>query len=336
MKFVDYVTITVRSGSGGPGCIAFRREKYVPKGGPAGGDGGRGGSVFIEADKDLYTLLDLRYKRHHFAPNGMPGEGSNRSGSDGADIVLRVPPGTLARDRETDEIVGEVVAHGDKLLLAEGGIGGKGNAFFKSPTRQAPRFAQDGRPGLEREIALELRLLADVGLVGFPNAGKSTLISVVSAANPKIADYPFTTLTPQLGVVSVEDFQSFVMADIPGIIEGAHEGKGLGFQFLKHIQHNAVLLFLIPADSEDHANELSVLKNELESFDPYLLSKPRLIGISKTDLLPADRIEALAAAHFGLPEGETVVPFSSVAQMGIDRLKRILWNAVQSAREGDD
>lgn len=335
MKFVDYVTITVRSGSGGPGCVAFRREKYVPRGGPAGGDGGRGGSVFLEADKDLYTLLDLRYRRHHFAPNGLPGEGANRSGSDGEDVVLRVPPGTMARDRDTGEIIGEVVEHGERLLLAEGGMGGKGNAFFKSATRQAPRYAQPGRPGREREIALELRLLADVGLVGFPNAGKSTLISVVSEATPKIADYPFTTLTPQLGVVSVEAYKSFVMADIPGIIEGAHEGKGLGIRFLKHIEHNAVLLFVLSVESGDLKTEYEILKRELKSYDPTLLAKPRILGVSKIDLLESEVLSEQTASRFGLPESETVLAFSSVAQRGIEPLKRALWEAIMKAQDDD-
>ncbi|HEY5565583.1 MAG TPA: GTPase ObgE [Rhodothermia bacterium] len=335
MKFVDYVTITIRSGSGGPGCVAFRREKYVPRGGPSGGDGGRGGSVFLEGDKNLYTLLDLRYKRHHYAQNGMPGEGANRTGSDGEDVILRVPPGTLARDRETDEIIGEVVEHGERILLAEGGMGGKGNTFFKSATHQAPHHAQPGRPGFEREIALELRLLADVGLVGFPNAGKSTLISVISEANPKIADYPFTTLTPQLGVVSVESYKSFVMADIPGIIEGAHEGKGLGIRFLKHIEHNAVLLFILSVESEDLAHEFAVLLRELESYDPILVGKPRLLGVSKIDLLDSAEFKRRAGENFGLPESETVLPFSSVAQKGLEPLKRALWQAIQSAREDE-
>lgn len=333
MKFVDYVTITVRSGSGGPGCIAFRREKYVPHGGPAGGDGGHGGSVYLEADKDLYTLLDLRYKRHHFAKNGEPGSGANRTGADAEDIVLRVPLGTMARDRETGEIIGEVIDHGARLVLAEGGIGGKGNTFFKSATRQAPRYAQPGRPGEEREIALELRLLADVGLVGFPNAGKSTLISVVSEATPKIADYPFTTLTPQLGVVSVEAFKSFVMADIPGIIEGAHAGKGLGTRFLKHIEHNAVLLFILSAESADPAREYKILRQELERYDPSLLSKPRLIGISKIDLLSPDERAAGRESRFGLPESETVIAFSSVAHLDLEPLKRALWRTIQDTRD---
>lgn len=335
MKFVDYVTITIRSGSGGPGCVAFRREKFVPHGGPAGGDGGRGGSVYLEADQDLYTLLDLRYKRHHFARNGEPGAGANRTGKDADDIVLRVPPGTLAKDRESGEAIGEVMEHGDRLLLAEGGLGGKGNTAFKSSTRQAPRYAQPGLPGVEREIALELRLLADVGLVGLPNAGKSTLISVLSHAKPKIADYPFTTLAPQLGVVGVEAYRSFVMADIPGIIEGAHEGKGLGTRFLKHIERNAVLLFVISLESDAIQVAYETLLGELGAFDPSLLEKPRLIGISKIDLVGADELDRLVAERFGLPESETVLPFSSVAQIGLDALKQALWKTIQET-QGDD
>jgi GTP-binding protein len=329
MKFVDYVTITVRSGSGGPGCIAFRREKHVPRGGPAGGDGGRGGSVVLEADPSLYTLLDLRYRRHHFAPNGEPGSGSNRTGKDGEDLVIRVPPGTVARNREDDRLIGELVEPGDRLVLAEGGLGGRGNAFFKTATRQTPRFAQDGRPGAELEVSLELKLLADVGLVGLPNAGKSTLISALSEARPKIADYPFTTLTPQLGVVKVEDYKSFVMADIPGIIEGAHEGRGLGIQFLKHIERNAVLLFLIPCDSEDAVAEYETLLAELTAFNPDLLEKPRIVGLSKLDLVaPEERSTALEALGSIRSECSSVA-FSSVARLGLDELKRLLWSTIE-------
>lgn len=333
MKFVDYVTITVRSGRGGPGAVAFRREKYEPRGGPAGGDGGDGGSVVLVGDSNLYTLLDLRYNRHHFARSGEPGAGNNRKGKDGEDIVLRVPPGTIARDTDTGEVIGEINAAGERLVLAKGGRGGKGNAFFKSSTNQAPRHAQQGEPGEEREVTLELRLLADVGLVGFPNAGKSTLVSTLSAARPKVADYPFTTLEPSLGVVYVEDYQSFVMADIPGIIEGAHEGKGLGIQFLKHIERNAVLLFVIPIDTKDLAGEYTTLLRELGSYNPELLEKPRIVALSKIDLLPPEERALLPdVIEDEFPEGVDLYPISAVANIGLDRLKQRLWAEISEQR----
>lgn len=332
MKFVDYVTITVRSGKGGAGAVSFRREKYVPKGGPAGGDGGDGGSVILEADKQLYTLLDLRYNRHHFAGNGEPGGKYNKKGRDGADIVLRVPPGTVVKLSDTGEVVGEVVTHGDRLVLARGGRGGKGNTFFKSSTNQTPRFAQPGEPGEEKDVTLELKLLADVGLVGFPNAGKSTLISSISAARPRVADYPFTTLEPALGVVYVGEYESFVMADIPGIIEGAHEGRGLGLQFLKHIERNAVLLFVIPVTSEDVGAEYDTLRGELRAYNEELLYKPHMVALSKIDLLPEEERAALPGAlRDRFPSGLPVFAVSSVAQLGLDELKRVLWDEVRSA-----
>lgn len=334
MKFVDYVTITIRSGKGGAGAVAFRREKFEPKGGPSGGDGGNGGSVILEADPQLYTLLDLRYNRHHFAKNGQPGGGANKTGADGEDIVLRVPPGTIARDTVTDEIIGEVLEPGQRIVLAKGGRGGKGNAFFKHATRQAPRFAQPGEPGEEREVTLELKLLADVGLVGFPNAGKSTLISTLSAARPKIADYPFTTLTPSLGVVDAGAYRSFVMADLPGIIEGAHEGKGLGIRFLKHIERNAVLLYLIPIIEEDIGEAYYTLRNELHHYNPELVEKPHLVALSKVDLLPENEVEqVLAAARKALPTGIDVLPISAVAQKGLEPLRHLLWEYVQKSRD---
>lgn len=340
MKFVDHVEIKVSSGKGGAGLVSFRREKYVPKGGPAGGDGGDGGSVFVEADENLYTLLDLRYNKHHDAQNGGPGGKFNKKGADGDDIVIRVPPGTVVKETDTDEVIGEVVEPGDRLLVAKGGRGGKGNAFFKSSTNQAPRFAQPGEPGEEKEVTLELKLLADVGLVGFPNAGKSTLISAVSAAKPEVADYPFTTLTPSLGMVYVGDYQSFVMADLPGIIEGAHEGKGLGLQFLKHIERNAVLLFVIPVTSKDLAGDYDALLSELREYNPKLLDKPRLVALTKIDVLPAEEqglLPEIVAEDF--PEGVTILPVSSVAQIGVDRLKRALFEKVEyvkSRRAGVD
>lgn len=334
MKFVDYVTVTVRSGKGGPGAVAFRREKYEPKGGPAGGDGGDGGSVVIVADDQLYTLLDLRYNRHHFAPNGQPGSGSNKKGKDGADIVLRVPPGTVVRDTDSDEVLGEVMRPGDRLILVQGGRGGKGNSFFKSPTNRAPRHAQPGEPGEERNVTLELKLLADVGLVGFPNAGKSTLVAAVSAARPRIADYPFTTLEPALGVVYVGDYESFVIADIPGIIEGAHEGRGLGLQFLKHIERNAVLLFVIPVTSDDITAEYETLLGELEQHNPELLEKPRMVVLSKIDLLSeSDRAAELPKMMEGLPPDVEVLPLSAVARVNLDQLKHQLWDRIRRDRQ---
>ncbi len=336
MKFVDYVTITVRSGKGGSGSVSFRREKYAPKGGPDGGDGGEGGSISLVADTHLYTLLDHRYNRHHFAENGHSGSSNNKTGRDGENIVLKVPVGTVVKDSDTGAFLGELLQEGDTLVLAKGGRGGKGNTFFKSATNQTPRHAQPGEPGEERNITFELKLLADVGLVGFPNAGKSTLVSSLSAARPKVADYPFTTLEPSLGVVSMEDFQSFVIADIPGIIEGAAEGKGLGIQFLKHIERNAVLLFLIPITSEDPAAEYATLLSELESFNPEMLKKPRMVGLSKIDLVPQDIMtEMLDDARGSLPDDLEVLAFSSVARMELEPLKRALWAHVQRAHSYD-
>ena len=333
MKFVDYVTITVRSGKGGAGATSFRRAKYEPLGGPDGGDGGQGGSVMVRGDSHLYTLLDLRYNRHHFAENGERGGGALKTGKSGEDIVLGVPLGTIIRDTDTGEFIGEIVNEGDVVMLAEGGRGGKGNTFFKSSTNQAPRHSQPGEPGEERNVTMELKLMADVGLVGFPNAGKSTLVSALSAARPKVADYPFTTLEPSLGVVRVDDYQSFVIADIPGIIEGAHEGRGLGIQFLKHIERNAVLLFVIPIDAPDPAETYRILLDELESFNEDMLRKPRMIGISKTDLLPPeDLTEYLQAVRKTLPQDVEVIDFSAVARRRLDRLTHALWERVEGAR----
>ena len=334
MKFVDYVTITVQSGNGGGGSAHFRREKYEPHGGPDGGDGGAGGSVVLEGDEGLYTLLDLRYNRHHRAEHGGVGAGSRSSGKSGADIVLRVPLGTVARDSETDEQLGEITAHGERIVLAQGGRGGLGNDHFKSATRQAPRYAQPGEPGVEREVTLELKLLADVGLVGFPNAGKSTLVSALSAAKPKIADYPFTTLEPNLGMVYLGDYRSFVMADIPGLIEGASEGKGLGIQFLKHVERNAVLLFCIPADAEDPGAQYATLLAELDAFSPHLMDKPRLVALTKMDIVgPELADEWTFEARAGFPADVAVLPISAVARKGLDPLKEALWTHVEAARE---
>lgn len=334
MKFVDYVTITVRSGKGGKGAVSFRREKYNPHGGPDGGDGGKGGSVILEGDKQLYTLLDLRYNRHHFAGAGASGGSRNMTGADGEDIVLRVPIGTQIKDQDKDTVIGEIGEHGQQFVLAKGGRGGKGNTFFKSATRQTPKYAQPGEENEEKRIVLELKLLADVGLVGFPNAGKSTLISSISAAKPKVADYPFTTLEPALGVVSVGDYKSFVMADIPGIIEGAHEGKGLGIQFLKHIERNAVLLFVIPVTEPDPVGSYRVLLEELRAYNAKLAQKPRMIALSKIDLMTEDDIEVLVQLiEEGMTDEVEMVPISSVAQKGLERLRMSLWQRLENMRE---
>ncbi len=334
MKFVDYVTVTVRSGKGGAGSVHFRREKYEPNGGPDCGDGGLGGSVVAVGDPSLYTLLDLRYNRHHFAKAGEPGAGAMKSGKAADDIVLRVPLGTVVKDATTGEGLGEIVAEGDRIVLAQGGRGGQGNTHFKSSTNQAPRYAQPGEAGEEREVIFELKLLADVGLVGFPNAGKSTLVSSLSAAKPKIADYPFTTLEPNLGMVYLGDWRSFVIADIPGLIEGASEGRGLGHQFLKHVERNAVLLFCVAADSEDPGARYQTLLDELGAFSPHLLAKPRVVALTKMDIVGpdlADEWVAEVAATF--PEGVELMPVSAVAHIGLDRLKERLWTFVEAERE---
>ena len=334
MKFVDYVTISVRSGRGGAGSAHFRRAKYEPRGGPDGGDGGDGGSVLLVGDSSLYTLLDLRYNRHHFAESGQPGAGAQKSGKSGADIVLRVPLGTVAKDGQTGEVLGEITDEGERIVLARGGMGGRGNVHFKSATRQSPQYAQPGTEGEEREVTLELKLLADVGLVGFPNAGKSTLVASLSAARPKIADYPFTTLEPSLGMVALGDWRSFVIADIPGLIEGASEGKGLGIRFLKHVERNAVLLFCIPADTEKPAEAYATLLGELEAFEPTLLQKPRLVALTKMDLVGPELAGAWTEeVRAALPPDVDLVPISAVARTNLDTLKEALWRAIQAARE---
>lgn len=338
MKFVDYVTISVRSGKGGAGSVHFRRAKYEPRGGPDGGDGGAGGSVVLEGDPQLYTLLDLRYNRHHFAPNGEPGRSANKTGRSGGDVVLRVPLGTLARDAGSEAVLGEIAGAGERVVLGQGGRGGLGNTHFKTATNQAPQYAQPGEPGEEREVVLELKLLADVGLVGFPNAGKSTLIAALSAARPKIADYPFTTLEPNLGMVYLGDWRSFVMADIPGLIEGASEGRGLGHRFLKHVEKGAVLLFVVPADAEEPGVQYKTLRDELGAFSPDLLEKPHLVALSKTDLVPPDLLDAwVAEARAQFPAHVNVLPVSAVAQKGLDALKERLWQEVQRTKsEGQE
>lgn len=327
-NFIDYVKICARSGKGGAGSAHLRREKFVPKGGPDGGDGGRGGHVILRGHAQHWTLLHLRYQKHAIAENGENGAGGRKTGAQGSDVYLDVPLGTVAREAESGEILGEITEDGQELVILEGGRGGLGNDHFKTPTFQTPRYAQPGEPGKEEWFVLELKVLADVGLIGFPNAGKSTLLSVVSAARPEIADYPFTTLTPNLGVVSYRDYQSFVMADIPGIIEGAAEGKGLGTRFLRHIERNAVLLFVIPADSADIMQEYRTLLNELETYNPEMLDKKRLLAISKSDLLDEELMgEVEAELQLDLPH----IFISAVSEYNITRLKDLIWQALHSS-----
>jgi GTP-binding protein len=328
--FVDYVTISIASGKGGDGAVAFRREKYVPKGGPAGGNGGRGGSVYFVADDNLHTLLDFRYHRKYKAGNGEKGGTSLKDGKSGKDVFIKVPVGTVIRDRNTEEILADLDKAGKKYLAAEGGRGGKGNANFATATNQTPRYAEEGKPGSSRDLILELKLIADVGLVGFPNAGKSTFISVVSAARPKIADYPFTTLKPNLGIVSYKDFQSFTIADIPGIIEGAHTGKGLGLNFLRHIERTKVLFFVLDSTSETLKKDFTTLKKELNEYSHTLAQKKFLVGLSKIDLLDEEALKDLNGLGFDGYSGE-LIKFSSVAQIGISEVLDKLWNLLQES-----
>ncbi|MFZ9045723.1 MAG: GTPase ObgE [Cyclobacteriaceae bacterium] len=321
-NFIDYVKFFGRSGAGGAGSVHFRREKFVPKGGPDGGDGGRGAHIILKGNSQLWTLLHLKYRKHIHAADGGRGEGNHKHGKDGEDIVLEVPVGTIAKDADTGEKILEILTDGETQVLIPGGKGGLGNSHFKSATNQAPRYAQPGEGALERSVVLELKLLADVGLVGFPNAGKSTLLSSISAAKPEIADYPFTTLVPNLGVVGYRDYKSFVMADIPGIIEGASEGKGLGIRFLRHIERNSMLLFLIPADTEDIKKEYAILLNELQQHNPELLDKERVLAISKSDMLDEELIEEMKEL---LPDIEALF-ISSITGLGIDRLKDTIWS----------
>jgi len=321
-NFIDYVKFNSRSGNGGAGCLHFHREKFIQKGGPDGGNGGRGGHVILRGNSQLWTLLHLKYRKHVIASNGVPGEAQNQTGADGKDEIIDVPLGTVAKRAETGEVVCEINEDGQEFILTPGGRGGKGNTFFATSTNQAPQYAQPGEAGRDEWIILELKLLADVGLVGFPNAGKSTLLSVVSAAKPKIADYPFTTLTPNLGVVSYRNDRSFVMADIPGIIEGAAEGKGLGIRFLRHIERNSLLLFLIPADAKDIRTEYNILLNELKKYNPELLDKKRLLAISKSDMLDDELREEMTRE---LPEGIPALFISSITNKGITELKDLIW-----------
>lgn len=324
-NFIDYAKVMCRSGKGGAGSLHFHRAKYVPKGGPDGGDGGRGGHVILRGNKNMWTLLPLRYRRHIFAGNGQAGSAGRSFGKDGEDQIVDVPCGTVVFDAETGEYLAEITDDGQEVKLLRGGKGGLGNWHFKSATNRTPRYAQPGQPAIEKTVILELKLLADVGLVGFPNAGKSTLLSAVSAARPKIADYPFTTMEPQLGIVEYRGNRSFVMADIPGIIEGASEGKGLGLRFLRHIERNAVLLFMVPADADDIKRQYEILLEELRRFNPQLVDKQRVLAISKSDMLDD---ELIAEIRPTLPTDLPVVFISSVSGMGITELKDALWKAI--------
>lgn len=326
-NFIDYVKVFCRSGKGGAGSTHLHREKFVPKGGPDGGDGGRGGHIYIKGNRNYWTLLHLKYARHIFAGDG-EGGGKNRSfGADGEDKTIEVPLGTVAYDADTHEFLCEITEHDQRLVLLKGGRGGQGNWHFRTATLQTPRFAQPGEPGIERSVVLELKILADVGLVGFPNAGKSTLLSVVSAAKPKIADYPFTTLEPNIGIVGYRDSKSFVMADIPGIIEGAAEGKGLGLRFLRHIERNSALLFMVPSTSENVEADYQILLAELVKYNPELADKNRVLAVTKCDLTDDEQQHKIALT---LPKNIPSVFISSVSGKGIDTLKDLLWNAINN------
>ncbi len=325
-NFVDYIKIFCRSGRGGAGSAHLRREKFIPKGGPDGGDGGHGGHVIVRGNSQLWTLLHLRYRKHIFAGHAEDGMKYNKTGANGETVVIEVPLGTIARHAETGETICEVTRHDEEHILVKGGRGGLGNTHFKSATNQTPRYAQPGEPAIEGYYTLELKILADVGLVGFPNAGKSTLLSVISAAKPKIADYPFTTLVPNLGIVKYHNSRSFVVADIPGIIEGAHEGRGLGLRFLRHIERNSILLFMIPVDCNDIASEYAVLINELKEYNPELLDKKRVLAITKSDL--ADE-ELMREMKKGLPDVPHVF-ISSQTGSNLQKLKDILWRELNA------
>jgi GTP-binding protein len=329
-NFIDYVKICCRSGKGGAGSAHFYRDKITAKGGPDGGDGGRGGHVILRGNSQLWTLIHLKFQRHIIAGHGDVGKGKHQSGAEGEDKIVDVPLGTLVKDPETDKVLFEITEDGQEVILTRGGKGGRGNDHFKSSTNQAPRYAQPGEPGKEEWKVLELKVLADVGLVGFPNAGKSTLLSVVSAAKPKIANYEFTTLVPNLGIVEYRGYKSFVMADIPGIIEGANEGKGLGHRFLRHIERNALLLFMISADSKDIQKEFDILMNELGTYNPELLDKDRVLAITKSDMLDEELMTEIKAE---LPQGIETVFISSVAQTGITELKDLLWKYISVESE---
>ncbi|HEX8563224.1 MAG TPA: GTPase ObgE [Flavobacterium sp.] len=332
-NFVDYVKIYISSGKGGKGSTHLHREKFIEKGGPDGGDGGRGGHVYLVGNKGLWTLFHLKFAKHVKAGHGGDGGSDRSTGADGDDKYIEVPLGTVVRDKDTNEILFEITEHGEKRIVALGGKGGLGNWHFRSSTNQTPRYAQPGLPGEEKDIVLELKVLADVGLVGFPNAGKSTLLSVLTSAKPKIADYPFTTLKPNLGIVAYRDFQSFVIADIPGIIEGAAEGKGLGHYFLRHIERNSILLFLVPADAEDIRKEYEILLDELRRYNPEILDKERLIVISKCDMLDDELKEEMRKELDITFSGIRYLMISSVAQQGLTELKDTLWKMLNVSND---
>ena len=327
--FIDYTRIFISSGKGGNGAVAFRREKYVPKGGPAGGNGGNGGNIIFLADGNLNTLLDFQYKRKYIADDGDNGGTSLKDGKTGKDIIIRVPIGTMVKDAETEEILFDMDEEGKQVIAAKGGKGGKGNSNYATPTNQAPRYAEPGKPAIEKYVILELKLIADVGLVGYPNAGKSTLISVISAAKPKIADYPFTTLEPNLGIVRYKEYKSFTVADIPGIIEGAHEGKGLGHKFLRHIERTKILLLMIDITSEDYAADYKTLLNELKSYSKKLSAKKKLVALTKADLIPEAELKS---AKYKKIKGFTgkVQIISSASNYGIEKLLDLLWKEINS------
>ena len=329
---IDLAKIHCQAGRGGAGCISFRREKYVPKGGPDGGDGGKGGDVWLEVDPHVRTLLDCRERPQYRAVHGRPGSGNNSTGKTGEDLHVRVPAGTVVKDAETGEIIADLLRHGDRFCAAKGGRGGRGNARFASPTQQAPRRCDPGEVGTERTVQLELKLIADVGLVGLPNAGKSTLLSRISRARPKIADYPFTTLEPNLGIVALEDHRTFVVADLPGLIEGANEGKGLGLQFLRHVERTSVLLFLIDASTESPGETLALLEREIEGYSPALAEKPRMVVLSKADLLPPEE-HAGAAARLGIPDAQLM---SAHSGEGVRELLESAWRMLPPPPSADD
>ena len=328
--FIDYAEIEIKAGDGGNGAVTFRREKYVPKGGPSGGNGGKGGDIIIEAHHNLSTLLDFKYKKKYKAQNGEDGGNSLKDGKNGRNVVIKVPVGTMIKDAETDRIIADLDQDEKSIIVSKGGKGGKGNSNFATPTNQAPRFAENGKPGEQKKIILELKLIADVGLVGFPNAGKSTLISVVSAAKPKIANYPFTTLEPVLGIVRYKDYQSFTIADIPGIIEGAHEGKGLGHKFLRHIERTRILLFLIDITSENYQETFDILNKELNSYSKVLSGKKKIVALSKADLLHEEELNKIAREKIKVKnmkdrQGLPLFVFSSASKLGLDKLLDQIW-----------
>ena len=325
--FIDYAQIEVKSGDGGDGAVAFRREKYVPKGGPSGGNGGLGGSVIFETNNSLSTLLDFRYKRKFFAEDGKPGGNSLKDGKSGEDVVIKVPVGTIVKDAETNEVLLDLSKVNERVVFIKGGKGGKGNSNFATATRRTPRFAENGKPGVYKKLILELKLIADVGLVGFPNAGKSTLISKISAAKPKIADYPFTTLEPNLGIVRYKDYESFTVADIPGIIEGAHQGKGLGIKFLRHIERTRILLFLIEVTSENYQKDFDTLYNELKKYSKKLVEKKILVALSKADLVNSDDLKKLEKIKLKKTK-EPALLFSSATGFGLQNLLDKVWEVL--------